>query len=826
MSGKCKPEYKNLNLIKSYSDQKYATVQWAEQVCKNEEFLRQQVEKLKYLSPQAIRKRFSPISVDPNCSYGYHINNDEKYVCFDGRRDSEVHIDFTDMSLINTNKSDVVYESWKDNTGNSRKRATVPMLTLTDTKYFGDFKRGDSINSHWYVGYDKSKEYQVRPDWINDHFDSEIPGVCRAQTFEVEYSGLLESVDLSIENNGVADSNWASPLFVQVLKTKQVTVDKTVWDKRTKTSVPTGSTETIYVPVGTPKDALATAKFQPDKLSPGFQNFLFDTPVKVEAGEHYALVFSSPLSHCEHCPRIGGWGRNCAVDKYSEGDAFISVNNGQSWERYGHNDLNVEYKFGQLTPQDFAFQCHVAQYNNVYDTSATFNLYLAPIHCNPMTSVLLTKDDGGDGGSNTDINIIYEASVNGRDWTAFTNGRVNFSPDNKGDYPTTLFVRARLKSNKSQATPYIEWMNLIINTELPKEMYVRTNFHNPKLSPMLGANTWGRVYAPWELTPENSDKVTCECEIIKQSIKTEDFTIITVKELDYYLELRDSNGDLILNKDSITGKDNDNRAKYLIDNPSVIDKLKKHQVYIKPYTYQGNKYLFSFDGGVNQDGEVILTGFQFNNSPAYPILECLIQPRGGECVEAYGEWYDFTVDYDKNILLFNETYIKGDDTTIDFLEHLPVGLLTVSYNPRFITDVSLGEIGDRIDNETGLSEQGLILDYFKESVLITDNELETRRVPLRVVPVDPLREVLLIHGDKEIELYEDVDFTMDYDKRELVFPILNIDGKNSRLTQGDIITIVYTPNIEETGISIGYHVTRTDLSHNIRLKPNYIEHKI
>ena len=110
--------------------------------------------------------------------------------------------------------------------------------------------------------------------------------------------------------------------------------------------------------------------------------------------------------------------------------------------------------------------------------------------------------------------------------------------------------------------------------------------------------------------------------------------------------------------------------------------------------------------------------------------------------------------------------------------------------------------------------------------MITDNELETRRVPLRVVPVDPLREVLLIHGDKEIELYEDVDFTMDYDKRELVFPILNIDGKNSRLTQGDIITIVYTPNIEETGISIGYHVTRTDLSHNIRLKPNYIEHKI
>ena len=108
----------------------------------------------------------------------------------------------------------------------------------------------------------------------------------------------------------------------------------------------------------------------------------------------------------------------------------------------------------------------------------------------------------------------------------------------------------------------------------------------------------------------------------------------------------------------------------------------------------------------------------------------------------------------------------------------------------------------------------------ESNTYIQENNLTNQIETYSLIGIDK------VSSDEEIELYEDVDFIMDYDKKELVFPILNIDGKNSRLTQGDLVTIVYTPNIEETGISIGYHVTRTDLSHNIRLKPNYIEHKI
>ena len=94
-----------------------------------------------------------------------------------------------------------------------------------------------------------------------------------------------------------------------------------------------------------------------------------------------------------------------------------------------------------------------------------------------------------------------------------------------------------------------------------------------------------------------------------------------------------------------------------------------------------------------------------------------------------------------------------------------------------------------------------------------------------VVPVDPIREVVLYHGDDETVLYEDVDFSVDYDNQQLVFPIVNIDKKSSILSNNDIVTVVYTPNIEDAGISIGYHVKRSDLSHNIKIKPNFIEYK-
>lgn len=820
MSEKCKPKYKNLNLIQSFSEQRYATVQLMEQACQNDEWLRQKVENLSYLSPPAVRKRFSPILVDDNQSYGYNISGKKKdenntkdiasnEIIFDFEQTKQVKIDFTDFNLIDENKSDCRFVSLIDN-GAEVHEAVIPSVESsalnTSVK---NFTEGAKINSYWYVGYDKAKSYQVRPDWIWNEFDSEIPSIARAQTFKVPAGtqGLLESVSLYIQNNGVTNSNWGSPLYVQIWNTEEKTVQKTKWDKQKKKSVKDTGTEKIHWPKGSTKKPLAQSVFYPDETNPGFYNFVLDKSVligDISKDTYYAIVVLSPLSHYEHCPRIGGWGRNCAVDKYSGGDAFLSENNGKTWIRYGRNDTKVAYKEGKYTPQDFAFQCHIRTSSTGYVADEEFYLYLKPIFVNPMTSVSLGGSFIGHVTNGDGISLMFECSTDGRTWVPLsTDSTLNYFTTS---HPIVLFVRARMKTTNTSRTPLIREITLTFNTELPKSMYVRTKFYTPKLSPMLGASLWGRIYAPFELKP-NDGKIDCKVEIIQDKIVKEHFHIISINELaDFeYLELFDAD-DLGTTETSIVS--------YLTDHPSVIHSLKKENIYIKPVTVDETEYLLSFD---KNDGTSDIGGISLANSPAYPIQQCLIQPDGTEKVVSYGEWYDFIVDYEDNVLTIDSTV----------LEDMPVGALSVSYNPIFIDGLSLEEVGTRIDPDTGLSEEGLILDYFKEEFVIDSNNVESRRVKLRVSPVDPIKQVIINKDtDFEEELYENIDFDVDYTSKELIFRQLDTDGVSSRLKENDTLEVIYTPNIEDTSIAIGYYVTREDSNHECYLKPNYFEYKV
>ena len=115
----------------------------------------------------------------------------------------------------------------------------------------------------------------------------------------------------------------------------------------------------------------------------------------------------------------------------------------------------------------------------------------------------------------------------------------------------------------------------------------------------------------------------------------------------------------------------------------------------------------------------------------------------------------------------------------------------------------------------------LILDYFKETIQITEEMLTNRRVGLRAPCLDPLRDVYL--NDKEI--LEDVDFTVDYNTNELIFPVLNTDDESTLLNLNDLLEVVYTPSLDDAGISIGYYAKRENIRKQCYIKPNYIEFK-
>lgn len=809
----CEPKYRNLNRIQSFSEQMYPTVELFRQICQNDEYLKQQLEELGYLTPPAVRKRFKPLPIDESKSYGYTETKIDQNVIFDTVADKTFTVDFSDDSLIDRDKSSAVIEHFVDN-GNIIHQAVLPMAEGEVDKSVKNWVEPNSqINTHWYVGYDKNATYQIRPNWIRNNKLLEIPSVCRAQTFTVPEGkgGKLEAVSIHLANNGTVWGSWGSPLYVQLWKTKQVTVPKMNWDKRTKKNTPAGGNETIAWPDGNPTTAIAEATFDPAKIEPGFVSIPFPQPPQLEEGVSYALVFMSPLSNWSHCPRIGGWGRNCANSKYMQGDAFLSNNNGRAWERYGRNDTKVDYYLGKWTPSDFAFQLNIRQEPNKRVAGDHF-LYLKPIHTNPFSKITLRCNDSGDASA--DVKLEYQVSVDGRNWEVVENKQHIFSVDEEtGEYPRILFFRARMWTNTpndGSKTPAIQDINIDFTCTLPKKMYVRTHFYYPKISPMLGASHWGRIFAPALVDP------TCDCkvEVIQEKQVIDHFIIITAKELSDYTWIEG------LDTSKITDEDEGVRYRYLIDNPTALELLREQNVYVKPYYDEtfDTWYGMSF-WTLNEDEEKVYTPFTLMNSPAYPMLECQIQPLGDEGIQNYGEWFDYNVDYTTDEIIFDEEVIK----------EMAVGGLTFTYNPVFIQDLVQAEVGKVYNSSTQkYTDNPLIIDYFKQDFIVDDTILETRQVPLRVSPVDPLRSVILNKNtDNERELIEDSDFTVDYTKGTIIFDIVSDDEFSTILNANDNLEVVYTPNIEDVGIALGYTCTRGEnTDKQVTIQPNWIEYKV
>ena len=794
MADNCNPNYKNLSRIQSFSEQRYVTVQLMEQACMNDEYLKQTTDELSYLSPPAVRKVFNPVNVDPSQSWGYQINTDNT-ISFNSSTTKDVFVDFTEETIDLVDMENTTCDIIVPTGGTSKVARLTVHEDSTLNKETTDWDARAGTNEFWYVGYDKSKTYQSLPEWDNNIWDKKIPSIVRAQTIKIKNittnkKARLSGVVLRVHYGGGVTSNVGSPLYVQLRKTHKTKVEKynmtgEFGNKEFKfESYDPKEYEEIYVPDSNPEDALATAVYYPDTTTPGNVTISFDNPPAVEADTTYALVFASPLSHYAHAPRIGGWGRKCDPDPYSDGFAFISEDNGYTWNRYGKDDYTESYSFGKRWPRDFAFECHILEYDDEFTANAEEALYLKPIYTNPIRRVQLSSD--ADKNNQT---IIYEVSTTGHpdDWIDVTSSRLAvFDPDENGEYSRVLFARARMKTTNTANSPTIKNIRLGIVTEVPKEMYVRTHYYNPNTEPMLGANMWDRLYAPFTTEPSTD----CSVEIISNRLDNEKFKIINPINLSEYSWIDG------IDESDVTDKTESQLIQYLTDNPSKVTLLEENNIYVLGF----------------------FTEIKLNNSPAYPLKGCYLQPANSS-IRAFnfGEWYDFTFDYTDNILTFHESILT---------DQLIEGTLQIDYNPVFIDNLTSLEVGRRVDSDMGVDE-GLILDYFKETFVITSEHIETRTVNLRVSPVDPIRSVVLNKDtDDETVLNENVDYTVDADNKKLIFGVVGSDGVSSRLNLGDTLTVVYTPCIEDAGISIGYHAHRSDKRKDVHIEPNYLEYKV
>lgn len=754
----CPEEYKNLGL-KSFGEQRYVTADMLRQFCKNDAYLKKMVENLEYLTPPAVRKVFSNIPVDAVKSYGY-AETKKNTIVFDNTHDVTLDFDFNDLSTIDGSKTTAVRSSLVSG-GEVVQKFEVPKeLETTIDSSTRDYSpwtiRDDqekivsddmTCNEFWYIGFDRNRHYETRPNWLANMLNGEIPGISRAQTFKAKKTGLLQSVRLNLKGS----TNTGMPLIVQIRKT--ITVDG------------------IKVPVDSDDKHLAYQEVRFTNTDPGVYSVVFDQPCTVTAGETYAIVLLSPLSHPTNCYWVGGWNKHCHADQYGDGDAFYSFNSGYTWIRYGKDDSEtgeeVEYHQGKYAPQDFAFICDIAEQKSNYKTD-TYYLYLKPILTNPVKSVTLSAISGGT--SATDGRTLqFQVSNDGRTWKNITS-TIQFTTPTR-----TLFVRAIFKSDGNK-TPYVEEISLHLDMEVSDEMYVRTVPYAPPLTGILSASVWGRIYAPFRLEPNTE----CSVEIIREKEVTEHFVIIDPVELVNYKYF----DEIALIYNDIVGKTDTQMIDYLSDKPSLVASMKKHNIYIRGF----------------------IGKFQFTNKPAYPISRAVIQPKGASTA-IYGEWYDYLVDYDENTLTFHS------DIT------LPKGSLDVTYNPVFIEGLSNEEVGLRADKT-----EGLILDYFEESIIVDEDMVVNREIELRAEPVDPIRRVVVVKDDgTEYNLVENIDYTLN--EKTILLEIINFDGESPIIGVNDIVKVVYTPNLDDNSISIGYYAKRSNNDNTVEIQPNYIEYK-
>ena len=772
----CPEKYKNLGL-QSFGEQKYVTTEMLRQFCMNDAYLKRQVDQLEYLTPPAVRKRFNPIPIDKNRSFGYEQKTNGEII-FDTETAKNYTIDFFDESVIDLAKTTAELESKLDDSGTIVKQYKVPTVkTCTGIKRTtrnyspwtirdenGNIISDDmTCNEFWYVGFDRNRTYETRPNWLANMLNGEIPGISRAQTFKAKSSGVLESVTLNLKGG----TNTGMPLIVQIRKTVL--------------------RDGVYVPVDSDQPHLAYESVKFSNTDPGVMSVTFNNPPTLQEGLTYAIVLLSPLSHPTNCYWIGGWNRHCHADVYEDGNAFYSWNCGYTWIRYGKDDVEtgeeVAYHAGKYAPQDFAFQCSIREdkCETKYDTSKDFYVYLNPIYSNPIKSVRISAEDKGDTAGD-DYSITYEVSQDADEWKSVKpNTKFNFTPDSDGEYNHVLFIRAKLTTNDEANTPLLQSLAIALETTLPREMYIRTIQYAPPLTGILSASVWGRIRAPFT----EEETVECTAEIIRDREVMEHFSIIEPLDIVNYTYLDE------IDPAKVVGKSESIIRKYLTDNPSIVEALQEHNIYILDY----------------------FTEIKLINSPAYPLVSLRLQPTlRGIITQEYGEWHDYTVDYTEDIIKFKE----------NTLEDMPKGALTVTYNPLFIDGLTNEEVG---------STNGLVLDYFLEEFIITEEDIETRTLPLRATPVDPIRKVTIIRDSEDddsednIELTEDVEYTVDYSQKQVQFNVIYSDEESTALAVGDLIRIVYTPNLDDCALSIGYHAKRTNTNKKCTIHHNWIEYK-
>ena len=655
---KCPARYKNLGL-ETFGNKKKVTDELLKQLCKNDEYLYQQIRILLDLTDPESRKRFHPPTFEDEVkSFGYIAgsNNNEPCYKFNDGNEEVFQINFDtsndgafrrgrkvydrDESIIDYDKTGDGINIYVDKDGGHAKirevtgvrqenqlvkeaqtiEVTTPKTTTKssisivadgaaklDSYCYGPYG-SMAPNGWWYVGYDLNKNYSIAPEWWKEPYSEGIPTKCRAQTFVAQNTGWVTQVNLNLKSE--SNKKSASPFSCEIWET----------DNEGK---PTGG---------------ALARVEKSFIHTGgrIESFVFNTKVLITKGKKYAIVMRSPLSYRDSCYRTVGWPRTCYTNymkgSYFYGAAYQSLDNGKTWVEYCSSSYGILGSSASNTPIAFGFEIfvqptktiiseeEVIEYITTYEqTEAEYELVDIPYgyypkgnhyiyfnipSTNPISFLHINLTDAKLNGQK----ISFDVSYNGEDWN--NNYHMSDNDDGTGSYdftsvqPTFVTVRCNLWTGDETKTPEINQIEFIVDTEPSEKAYIRSLPYCPESETMLPACIWSEVNAEFEEEEGTSVKVDIVREIESEqliSIRKDTKEELWSYYQDYYPNAKESD---------FTDEGFREALKKDTDFINHLKTLEPPVYVICALPISDENYFKYFDS------------IEFHHYPAYPILSC------------------------------------------------------------------------------------------------------------------------------------------------------------------------------------------------------------
>lgn len=853
-----------------YGDQKYITEDMLRQYAANDEYEYQEIKDLWDSTDPECRIWQNPIPMDQG-SYGvklgtYEVTQEDgtkvtkETYCFDDSTSFSGSSAFKNFITIDLNKTTASIDT---NAG----AVTIPVNTSTtenqDTHNYGPWS-GMQANEYWYIGYNRTKTYNPTK-WKDDLDNTKIPSVCRLQKFIPTITGQLKTLTLNLK--GHSDAEY--PLIIEIYEYPKTSASKplakTEYRFTTTSSAlcaitfeapPTLTKDKAYCfvlrspltsfkksygiagwskPCGTDTYPSGYAELSEDngyswikhgkpekvKYHNGAKppvNFAFAAHIVSTTSEYpinteYVLYFKpqrmNPITYCKIAPtQTVSTANGTSVDWYVSQDAktwtpllengnysttFSTTNNPNTNFMFLKAILKTTNKTYTPTINYISIHCDTEKADNAFFKSQMFKprvseMLGASIWSNCYHPYIAEAD------TNVEVDIFRDMIMRDR-WKII-------APASIVDYPfeASFIQNYYFKDRYNSIHPSNE-------TDTPTAQDI-TSYEATQIAAVLTESTGKTI---------TSDSVISE---------------YTSK---HYLSLTDDESKSIIelfNTELAKVTSDAEGEEFLINYPSLIPQLQEHNIYLKgtyqiPLSCQAVSPLgymtyhpVSSDGTAAEQGLSEYHDYVASYSDDDYTLQCTVSNNN--------YIYDVKND-DKTVLTFlKQSSTSSETNTLNTLSKLDVGDYEVEYTPLWIKGLTMDTFakhdddGNVVTNSLGnIVYDGFPLDLLIDTIPITwTNEVLDTSYLLSVEPLCAVRKVLLNEDtEEEQELYEDLDFTVDYINKRINFYY-------NDFTTDDIVTVRYTPNLTDTGLGVAYRMTRSNLGNQAYILPDYWQYRV